>query len=160
MSPRNFLKLRLAQAEHLEAIWQIVQAHQETFVDDYHAPDLEWLVVAQLMVVLAEQRVVGVVAVSNISADALHGELHFLLTPSYLRQAVREQLFWQVIHAVFMNYDLQKIKVALMATQTVGIKILKQLGFRAVGFFQGETRKNGESMDIWWYEMTRSGWQF
>lgn len=160
----DLLRLRLLLPEQLPEIEALLIEHQAVFLEDDDQLDLPGLSSAisqgRLIGVFSGEVIVGVLGLSEFSESQRHAMLHFLIHPRYLRQALREALFWQLIHVVFINYDLQKIKVKLMTIQSTGVKILKQLGFRQVGIFFQDTQKNGQPVDVIWFELFRQAWQF
>lgn len=59
----------------------------------------------------------------------------------------------------FRELDLHKLKVDTWVENAAMVHILRKQGYREVGVYRADTRRNGEWHDVWLGELLRDDWE-
>lgn len=154
------LTLRYATLEDAQAILGLFDDFQHEFLSDYDwfDPNTVLTLIPNMGVVDAFNTYpVGVVWVNDQFQD-IHISIHMLLRPEYIRPALREEIFQQVIDAVFDRYQVAKIKAYTLESQGMAIKLLFRHGFKNRAFFPNDTRQGGKLIAVRIFELSRHAW--
>jgi RimJ/RimL family protein N-acetyltransferase len=156
------LRLRKAELHDIPPLWVMIEDYKHLFFDDYDELDQGWIkelvLFEQLIIIEGDAYPVGVVWFSDRVAD-LHATIHLLIRPQYLRQAVQQKLFFDILDKAFYSLNIKKIKAFAMEHQKGAIRLLKICKFKQNGLFRNDTRFRGKLTDIFAFELHRKFWE-
>lgn len=142
----------------------LIQDFKDGFVNDYDDEiDLQW--VYQVLSsgncrLICDQYdyPVGGFWLDGIMDD-LHGRLHFIIRPEYLKQCLKQDLFNQWISETFEQYGFSKLIAECYNTQKTAIKLLRKYQFYEHKPFFKHTRQKGVIVDLIVFELRRRNWE-
>lgn len=156
-------QFRQSNLGDLNALWNLLSAYQNTYLDDFETLDMNWvfdLIYRQEIFGIYQDtdNLVGALWISD-RINTLHGTIHFLIQPNQYRKAVHAFFLEEIIQFVFEHYRLQKIKAVFKSNQPTPGKFLRRLGFQQVGLLKQESLVGGEPVDVYIYELPHTVWE-
>ena len=110
-------------------------------------------------VIEVDAKLAGMTNLRDIDRDEQQATSGIHVYPEFRSRGIASEAVALRTAYAFGELDLHKVKSDTWVENAAMLHILRKQGYREVGVFRAETRRNGQWHDVWQGELVREDWE-